>query len=230
MKNITVISIDLDDTLWPVAPVIRRAEKQVRRWLARHFPKIDLSSEATHFTALRQEVLRLHPDRGHDFAFQRRVSFRMLMESGGYDVAMVDRAYEVFMQARNEVNVYADVMPGLQRLGERYSLIAVTNGNADLDYIGLAHYFDHQIRAADIGAAKPAAAIFDAAAAAAGVSAQQVLHIGDAPLEDVNGAQQAGMTAIWMNRFGRKWPEEYPQAAAEISSLEDLYPLLLATD
>jgi len=223
VKHFEAISIDLDDTLWPITPVIRRAEKRVRKWLRHHCPRVELDVETSRFAVMRQEVLRRHPDRSHDFAFQRRAALTMLLENAGYDFSTAETAYQVFSSARNEVQLYADVIPALEQLSERFILLAVTNGSADLEHIGLSELFDYSIRAADVGVGKPEAAIFAAAAAAAGVSRARVLHVGDAPLEDITGAQDAGMSAVWMNRFGRTWPQEHPPPMAEIESLDELH-------
>ena len=117
-------------------------------------------------------------------------------------------------------------MPALQRLSRQFPLLAVTNGNADLGLIGLNEYFSHLVRASEVGVAKPEAEIFLAAARAAGIRPEEVLHVGDAPVEDIHGARSAGMQVVWMNRFARSWPEEHPRPAVEISVLDELEALL----
>lgn len=226
MKLIDVISIDLDDTLWPINPVIKRAEKRLRRWLRANCPRVELNPETDHFLTLRKKILDIHPDRGHDFAFQRRAGLAMLLEPAGYDASVVEAAYKVFASQRNEVELYDDVLPALERLSQEYRLLAITNGSADLEQVGIARHFEHTIRASDVGVAKPEPEIFAAAAAAAGVPAERIMHIGDAPIEDVAGANRAGMTAVWMNRFGRTWPKEHPPPVAEIGRLSEIHVLL----
>jgi putative hydrolase of the HAD superfamily len=53
--------------------------------------------------------------------------------------------------------------------------------------------------------AKPDPRIFHAAAQAAGVAPEAVLHVGDDPLLDVVAAVSAGMQAVWVNRAGQGW-------------------------
>lgn len=72
------------------------------------------------------------------------------------------------------------------------------------------------------GAAKPDARIFSALRRLAGVSAQEVLHVGDDPLADVVGATQAGMQAVWLNRESRRWPGELAPPARTISTLAEI--------
>ncbi|MDH3590138.1 MAG: HAD family hydrolase, partial [Gammaproteobacteria bacterium] len=226
MTRFDAISIDLDDTLWPIAPVIERAERALHEWLMDNCPRIALNG-AGHLGTIRKRILRRYPERTHDFAFLRKAGLQLLLEQAGYDVELVETAYRVFFEARNEVEVYADVIPALESLSERFVLLAVTNGNADLDRIGLAELFDHHVRAADVGAAKPDAEIFVAAARAAGVAPERVLHVGDAPLEDIDGAHRAGMQAVWLNRFGRSWPDEHEPPMAEIQGLHELHSLVV---
>lgn len=54
----------------------------------------------------------------------------------------------------------------------------------------------------EVGAAKPAREIFDIAVAAAGVPADQVLHIGDNPLADVQGGRDAGLMTLLVSPDG----------------------------
>ena len=38
LSHIKAITLDLDDTLWPIWPTIDRAEVLLQEWLARHAP------------------------------------------------------------------------------------------------------------------------------------------------------------------------------------------------
>jgi len=67
---------------------------------------------------------------------------------------------------------------------------------------------------------------FHAALQHAGVAAQAAVHVGDHPRDDIHGAQDAGMRAIWINPQGKAWDGERAPDA-QIASLADL-PALLA--
>ena len=69
-----------------------------------------------------------------------------------------------------------------------------------LQALGLLAYFDSIHISTEVGAAKPEAAIFAAALQANHLTAPQALHIGDSFREDVQGAQAAGLQAIWLKR------------------------------
>ena len=132
----------------------------------------------------------------------------------------------MFEEARNDVELFPEVRPALTALRERYVLIAVTNGNANLGRIGIRDLFDGVVSAAMAGAAKPARAIFDAAVSAGGADADRTLHVGDHPLYDVHGARDAGLRAIWVNRNGDAWPEEYMAPDAEVQHVGEIEGLL----
>ena len=52
----------------------------------------------------------------------------------------------------------------------------------------------------EVGAAKPAPAIFARAAALLKAEPNRILHVGDSPHEDVVGAQEAGWSALKISR------------------------------
>jgi len=114
--------------------------------------------------------------------------------------------FEVFAAARNAVELYPDALPALERLRAVLPVASLTNGNADLERIGLHLHFAHRICARDVGAAKPDARIFLAAAEKLGIAPENILHVGDDPEMDVVGAREAGMRTAWINRAGHPWP------------------------
>jgi FMN hydrolase / 5-amino-6-(5-phospho-D-ribitylamino)uracil phosphatase len=194
------ITLDLDDTLWPIAPTIERAETRLQHWLQAHAPATARAFDRQAMRALREQVALDHPEWAHDLgALRHRTLVRALQQSGG-DVRLADPAFEVFLEARQQVVFYDDVLPALHRLAQRYPLWALTNGNADLARVGLLGLFQGCISARGLGVAKPDVRIFHAASHAAGVAPEQVLHVGDDMVLDVHGAHQAGMQAVWLRR------------------------------
>jgi FMN hydrolase / 5-amino-6-(5-phospho-D-ribitylamino)uracil phosphatase len=217
-----VVSLDLDDTLWPVAPVIAAADAVLLDWLRTHYPKAAAGHTAESMRAMRARLALRHPERSHDLTFLRRQSLAKQFTAAGYPAALCDQAMEVFLEARNRVQFYDDVRPALLRLRCVYRLYAVSNGNADLDRCGIGDYFHGHVTAISAGAAKPDARIFAALAEMAGVPPEEVMHIGDDPLADVVGARQAGMQAVWINRDSRTWPVALAPPARTISTLAEI--------
>lgn len=225
MQHIRAITFDLDDTLWEIAPVIRRAEAMLWQWLGEHFPGIPDRFTAEAALELKQRVITEHADRAHDLRFLRRTVLGRMAAEAGYGDAPVEPAFRVFDAERNRVDLFPDVVPALTQLAARFPIIAVTNGNANLTTIGIRHLFADVVTAVDAGAAKPSAAIFERAVSCCGVSAREVLHVGDHPEFDVAGAAGAGLGTAWMNRRGDAWPEHLARPDAVVSTVAELCAL-----
>jgi FMN hydrolase / 5-amino-6-(5-phospho-D-ribitylamino)uracil phosphatase len=217
-----VLSFDLDDTLWPVGPVLAAAESELLSWLRAHYPATLSGQDLESMRAQRAGVAERFPDRAHDMTFLRLRALKDLFAAAGYAESLADEAFEVFFAARNRVEFYDDVLPALNRLRARHRLFALSNGNADLQRCGLAELFAGHVTARAAGTAKPDARIFAKLLDMAGVEAHQVLHIGDDPWTDVAGATQAGMQAVWLNRDARQWPRELGAPPRTISTLAEI--------
>ena len=217
-----VLSFDLDDTLWPVAPVIEAAERELFGWLRAHHPRAVAGHSIESMRELRAAVAARHPARSHDLTFLRVTALAEQLVAGGYDEAAAQPAFEIFYAARNRVRCYADVRPALARLARARPLYALSNGNADLGLCGVAAYFTGHLSARAVGAAKPDPRIFTALAARAGVEPAEILHVGDDPLADVEGARRAGMQAIWINRDARTWPADLAPPDRVIADLHEI--------
>ncbi|HWS28369.1 MAG TPA: HAD family hydrolase [Xanthomonadales bacterium] len=203
--KLTAITLDLDDTLWPIAPVMERADLALQSWLQQNCPEVVEVLPIVAMRRLRDKVFAQHPELGHDFTALRMICLREALLPHGYGEREVEQAYEAFYAARNCVELYPEVGDALERLARRAPLVSLTNGNACLDRVGLAHLFRAQITARGFGAAKPDPAIFHAACALAGSTPGETLHVGDHPEQDVLGALGAGLHAAWIDREGLGW-------------------------
>ena len=224
---VRAITLDLDDTIWPIAPVMVRAESVLGAWLREHAPRTAARWPLEAMRALRDEVAESHPHLAHDFTRQRLITLERMLREAGDDVALVQPAFDAFFAARCEVEHYDDSLDALDRLAARVPLAALSNGNADLERIGLMHVFAFQLGAREHGAAKPAASIFHAACAQLGCEPAQVLHVGDDIEMDVLGAHHAGLRSCWINRPGcdgahREWPHADVRPDLEVPSLAAL--------
>jgi FMN hydrolase / 5-amino-6-(5-phospho-D-ribitylamino)uracil phosphatase len=226
LKPVRAICFDLDNTLWDVEPVLLRAERILADWLHRRYPKIPQRFSPAETLALRAALLREQPGMGHDFTFLRRETLARIAAAAGYDRAIAHEAFAVWHAARNEVAPFAEVIPALERLKARYRLATLTNGNADLQAIGLAHHFEVTLHAAALGCAKPDARTYRALADALTLKPAEILFVGDEPHADVVGPRTAGMQTVWVNRAGVVWPDALPAADADIAGLDELAALL----
>ena len=226
MNNVRTITLDLDDTLWAIHPVIKRAEERLYTWMSQDYPRITEMFAPEDLVEVRTAVFAEHRDRMHDLYFLRRAVLARIGQAAGYGDSFVDDASAVFIEARNDVELFPEARPALEFLAERYVVVAVTNGNADLEKIGIDDLFDGVVSATMAGAAKPDRTIFDMAVKAGGASATQTLHVGDHPLCDVHGARDAGLRAVWVNREGDDWPGEYHAPDGEVRHVGELRALL----
>lgn len=123
---------------------------------------------------------------------------------------------------------FADVYPALEQLREGYALGVLTNGprpESVLRRMGFAHYFDAIVTVFG-GTKKPAGVAFEGALDALGAEPATTAHVGDSLIADVQGALSAGLTPIWIDRFGDGNP--LPEGAHRIESLAELPALLVS--
>ncbi|MGJ7552784.1 HAD family hydrolase [Variovorax sp. RB3P1] len=209
VKRISAISLDLDDTLWPIWPTIERAEGVLQAWLLREAPKTaSLLLTPGILRELREATAKERSDLAHDLSALRRESIRTALRRAGEDPALADPAFDAFFAERQRVTLYDDALPALKWLSERYPLVAVSNGNADIHKTGVGRWFRTAFNARAFGSGKPHAPIFRAAAASVGLLPRDVLHVGDDAELDVVGALNAGMQTAWLVRDERPWTHD----------------------
>ncbi|MDQ3060212.1 MAG: HAD-IA family hydrolase [Pseudomonadota bacterium] len=226
LSLIKAITLDLDDTLWPIWPTIARAEQVLDQWLRQHAPRTAaLFANPTARHEIREQLLHAHPEFRHNLAAQRRQTIRQALLRCGDDPLLAEPAFEVFFAERNRVTLFDDVLPALAFLSSRLPLVALSNGNADIHRIGIGPYFRAGISAQDLGVGKPDPRIFHAAALAAGVAPGEVLHVGDDAALDVLAALDCGMQAVWVNREDHLWTHA-AQPHETVTTLTELCDLL----
>jgi HAD superfamily hydrolase (TIGR01509 family) len=218
-QRIRLITIDLDDTVWPCAPVIRDAERALYAWLVARTPRLTSVHDPASLRAQRLALMRQRPEIAHDLTAVRLLALRTLMDDFDYPRALADEAMLLFQQRRNRVQPYDDVRPALTRLRARYQLVSLTNGNAEVHDTPLRDLFHHSLNAAEAGAAKPDPALFQLAMDWADARAEETLHIGDDPLRDVDAARRIGLHAVWVNRDALPWPTDLSPPEHQVSDL-----------
>jgi 2-haloalkanoic acid dehalogenase type II len=222
LPDIRAVAFDLDNTLWDVGPVILRAEQRLHEWLREHCPRITERVSIAEMRATRERLARSEPHNAHDFTYLRIAALAAHARECGYDERIAERGFEVFFAARNELEPYPDVRPALERLCARYRLATLSNGNADLELIGLASHFTLMLNARQIGVAKPHPRCFERLAGDLRLPAHRILYVGDDPVLDVEAARRAGLRSAWMNRGGCAWPADLEPADIEVASCVEL--------
>ncbi|RMG54199.1 MAG: HAD family hydrolase [Gammaproteobacteria bacterium] len=229
LAGIACITFDLDDTLWDCAPVIEAAERTLHDWLDARCPGFARALPFEAFIAERARHYRANPRWHHDMTALRRDFLQQLLVRHGCDPGLLQAALDVFLQARNAVCLYHNAAPALERLGRRFRLGVVTNGNADVRRIGIDHLFDFVVTTAEVGVPKPDPRLYRTVADRSGLAAERILHVGDDPERDVWGAAMAGMKTAWVNPRNRAWPRTDCRPDLVIGSVDEL-PVLFAVE
>ncbi len=223
---VSAICFDLDNTLWDVEPVLMRAERILADWLKLRYPRIPERFSTSDIVGMRASLLREQPQQAHDLSYLRRETIARLGQAVGYEREMAHEAFALWHAARNQLEPFADVIPALETLKRHYRLATLTNGNADLAVIGLAHHFEVTLNAGALGCAKPDARAYARLADVLTLKPAEILFVGDDPHADVVGPRTAGMQTVWVNRGGVVWPDALPAADACITGLDGLVTLL----
>lgn len=223
--DIKVITFDLDNTLWDVEPALLRAEQAQQDWLRRHRPGTVETYDHEALWEFKKSVWRRHPQLLHHVSQIRIQMLYELQVAAGYPEeearSGAEQAFAVFLEQRQQVQLYEEALAVLEELAGNYTLGALTNGNADVYKTDAGDYFDFAFLAQDVGASKPHPDMFHAALSQTGVAAHNVVHVGDDPEHDIAGAQAVGMQTVWMNSRQKQWPDS-PRATREISNLREL--------
>lgn len=223
--DIKVITFDLDNTLWDVEPALLRAEQAQQDWLREHRPGAVEAYDHAALWEFKKSVWKRHPQLLHHVSQMRIQMLYELQLAAAYDEELArsgaEQAFAVFLDERHKVQLYEEALEVLEELAVRYTLGALTNGNADIYKTDAGDYFDFAFLAEDVGAAKPHQDMFHAALQQAQVSAHNIVHVGDNPEHDISGARGVGMHTVWMNSQGTEWPD-MPRADREIDNLRQL--------
>ena len=223
--SIKVVTFDLDNTLWDVEPALLRAEQVQKDWLSQHRPGAMDNYDHAGLWEFKKSVWQRHPHLLHHVSQMRIQMLYELQIAAGYSEQQAHSgardAFAAFLRERHQVVLYEEALEVLEQLAQRYTLGALTNGNADIYKTDAGEYFDFAFLAEDIGASKPQPDMFHAALERAGVEPGQIVHVGDNPEHDIQGARDVGMYTVWMNSQGEEWPGG-EQADLEINNLRQL--------
>jgi len=223
---ISVITFDLDNTLWDVEPTLLRAEEVQRQWLEQNRPGTMENMSHEDLWDFKKSVWKRHPELAHHMSKMRTQTIYELQRNAGYNDAEsragAESAFAVFLEERHRVELYEEALGVLELLASQFKLGALTNGNANVYKTDAADYFDFAYLAEEIGVAKPHPDMFQAALDRSGVPACEIIHVGDDPIHDIHGAQAMGMHTVWMNSRKKSWPEGQKEADEDITNLQEL--------
>ena len=204
LQPFSVLSFDLDDTLYDNKPVIEAAEQAMLKALADLTPA-SRTTDSQFWWQQRVKLARIEPEIRHDIGRWRLLG----IEAGLIELGisrpdarvMAEKGYAAFLHERTRITLTDDVIRLLQALASRYRLIAITNGNACIDKMGIGELFEFSLQAGPDGKMKPYSDLFHTAATRLQVSPAEILHIGDSHRADVMGALNAGCQAAWLDHY-----------------------------
>ncbi len=232
MSRYRVVFFDLDGTL-----VDERAGVQAARAAAAEALRAlgyDVPDEA--FDAAVQLVVdRTFARHGGQWPgiWSREALMADVLRALGLHMAAAARIADAYAAARIE---HLALMPGARQtltlLSRRLPIGLISNGSgteqrAKLRRGGLDGYFRALTISGDLGVAKPAPAIFQAALRSLSVRPDEAVHVGNNFEQDVVGALGVEMGAIWLNVSGERAARSDCRATAVVRSLNEL-PALLA--
>lgn len=226
-SQIRVLSFDLDDTLYQNHEVIRQAE-QAQLDAVAQITSAEHRLTQAQWRELKWQVAKQQPELCHDVSRWRYQVIKLgLAQLGCTEQADIDYVYQAFYQARSNFTVPAQSFDVLAQLQQQYQLIAVTNGNADIEKLGLSQYFSGYYRAGEQGCRmKPHPDMLQKAMQDFNLSPAQLLHIGDSVSSDIQAAHNANVASLWFNPAIKPLPSGCALPTAEYSQLTDLLALL----
>lgn len=205
MQPVQALTFDLDDTLYDNVPCMAKTEDEFMTCLQQHDGLQDF--QFAEFEQFKQLALDDDPEIFHDVVIWREKALGKLFQDKQFHSAqagsMIADIMDHFIYWRNQLTVPEETHQVLANLANKYPLAVISNGNADIEKIGLADYFQFALRAGPDGRSKPFPDIFHTAATQLAIPSQHVLHVGDNLYADVLGAINGQMQACWINIFAQ---------------------------
>jgi 2-haloacid dehalogenase len=121
-----------------------------------------------------------------------------------------DHDVREIMQGCEELQPFPDVVPGLERLREKFKLVVLSNG--ENEYVSrvvrerIRFEFDDAISVDDVGAFKPSPQVYRYAARRLKAEPQQLMMV-SAHSFDAVGARASGYRAAYVNRYELPYDE-----------------------
>lgn len=225
MTTPPLVLFDLDDTLcdYSGARIGRLRTAYGDAFAAAGMRDIDLDGVIA-------ESLAIHQHGSHHFP-------EVLARHGMTDPELAARAQRWYLRHRflglklydeaRDVLTRIRAMPAVRAIG------LVTNGPVEvqrdkIELLDLWSDIDFAVISGEIGIEKPDARIFAEALRRGSAGADQAVYVGDSPEFDMEGARNAGIARIWMNRAAISWKRESPPPEREARTLADMLSILEA--
>jgi len=192
MSRLRVV-FDLDDTLYPERSFAVSAFGAAGAW----------AEQRLGVSGLADDMTRLLDD-GHLGQL-----FALVLERRGLDKEHAAQLIEAYRgHEPDQLDLYADVAPALDRLGQVSPLGLITDGTpavqrSKVKALRIANRFKHIVYTHELGGrefAKPHAGSFQAMAAALGETGDRFVYVGDNPAKDFISPNRMGWTTVQIVR------------------------------
>ena len=220
-KRIKAITFDLDDTFWDVKPVLIYAEMKTRKFIEDSIGPLEWGSWED-FKLIRERLIVEDASYEFDVGKLRKKLLLMKIQEQISDPEtaneLSEKAFQLFFKERNKVEFFPYVLDEIEKLAQIYELGCLTNGNADIEMIGIGKFFKFNISSKDVNANKPNKNHFRKAVELLGISKEEILHIGDHKINDMLGAISYGVKALWFNPDKEDWDLDDIKKPSEFNS------------
>lgn len=216
LSKIKAISFDLDDTLYSNKPVMQAIGKKMIAYFA-DLPAIQAYEFAKHqelnhhfWSPFRQQAIIKQPDLAHDVERLRLITYQIGFKFLGFSKSIADQmaqaALSYFITIRSDFILPKESSNLLDKLTDKYPLIAISNGNVDTKILGISHYFQHVYHAGwqhdgSFLRQKPTSDMFNLACKQLGIKHSELLHVGDCGRADIRGALDSGCQTAWLSCY-----------------------------
>lgn len=143
--------------------------------------------------------------------------------------ALAENMRRTHMKAVREVTSTPQAnAEAVRRMAQHYRMALLSNfddsetGREIVEDSGVAHLFEVILISADVAMRKPNPAIFMHLLDAMKLAPAEVLFVGDTPLEDVLGAQRAGIPIAWLSHGRTELPPGVEAPDIVVPTLADL--------
>jgi len=162
---------------------------------------------------------------GESFRTQRELEHESLAETIRHfgSAADADELSELMFAQWQKPPAFADTLPFFENCPLPVYIVSNIDRRdleAAVEYLALQP--EDMFTSEDARSYKPRKELFEYALEKTGLSADEVIHVGDSLSSDVGGAGSAGIRAVWLDRGGRGAPE----GVDSIKELTELFAFL----
>lgn len=218
-----MIFFDLDGTLLNHHEAERKAALVLAR--AMSLPSDSDDSFLVRWHAASERYMEMFLAGEIGFEQQRRLRLENVL-GGALTTAEANTIFGVYLEAY-EANweLYEDVVPCLDRIGQKNRLGIISNGNdaqqrKKLSTLAVDKHFEIVVTSECAGIAKPSSKIFDYACNEANLENNLCVYVGDRLDTDACAANKAGLHGIWLDRSS--YSNAVPERVTRICSLDQL--------